>query len=175
MIRNAKRTNTIYFGQNDSLTFVELPEGYFYKGKFYTESQCFTALLKDKEIIIHSFQNGTWSFKNQLYASLLELYEWNEDEIAMSYKDLKACYQKLGIIHNPVNCTMYSYDRDEWNQLFSSRTEVLLEIRSETNLIEDVEEKEERYLDKKTKEECIAYFKKPIKERIKILEESYHE
>lgn len=57
------------------------------------------------------------------------------------------------------------------NQLYDSKGEVLLEIRNETSLIETEEDREERYIDGLSKEECIAYFKKPIKERIKILED----
>lgn len=172
MSRKAKRTNTLYFEDKTTIVFNELPEGYFYKNRFYqSENSCFAALLKDDEVKIHPYPNGTWKFKNTLYPSLNELYEWNEDEIDMPYNEFKLHYQELGIIHNPINCTMYTYDRDEWNELFDTKGEVLMEIRNETSLIEDTEDREERYLESKTKEECIAYFKKPIKERIKILED----
>ena len=172
MSRKAKRTNTLYFEDKTTIVFNELQEGYFYKNRFYqSENSCFAALLKDDEVKIHPFPNGTWKFKNTLYPSLNELYEWNEDEIAMPYNEFKSHYQELGITHNPVNCTMYTYDRDDFNELFSTKGEVLMEVRNETNLIEDVEDREERYLGDKSKEECIAYFKKPIKERIKILED----
>ena len=45
-----------------------------------------------------------------------------------------------------------------------------MEIRNETSLIETEEDREDRFLRDKTKEECIVFLKKPIKERIKILE-----
>lgn len=171
MAKTTKRTNTMYFTPNDPIEFVELPEGYFYKNKFYTETQCFTALLKDEEVRIHSFPNGTWRYQDILYSSLKEIYESYEDEIGMSYEQLKHHYQQYGIEHDCINRTMYAYERDEDNKLYESRGELLLEIRNETNLIEDTEDRESRYLDNKTKEECIAYFKLPITKRIKLLEE----
>ena len=54
-------TNTITFESGKSLSFNELPEGYFYKNKFYPGIKCFSALLKDDEVKIHSFYNGTWT------------------------------------------------------------------------------------------------------------------
>lgn len=169
MSRKAKRMNTLYFEDKTTIDFIELPEGYFYKNHFYTESQCFTALLKDDEVRIHSFPNGTWRYNDTLYPSLEELYEWNE--FGITYNELKHRYKELGVEHSPINCTLYSYCEDDYNQLYDSKGEVLLEIRSETNLIESVEDREEDYLDKITDDECRVYLKKSIKERIKILEE----
>ena len=171
MSRKAKRTNELYFGPNDSIIFNELPEGYFYKNRFYVESKCFSVLLKDDEVKIHKFPNGTWDFHGTLFDSLHELYEWNEDKIAISYKELVLRYRKLGITHDPLNRTLYSYRRDDWNTLYDSKSEVLSNVMVETGLIERSEDREDRYLEDKTKEECIAYFAKPIKERIKLLEE----
>ena len=172
MGRKAKRTNTLYFEDKTKFIFNELPEGYFYKNRFYkSDSRCFAALLKDDEVKIHHFPNGTWRFNNLLYHSLKELYEWNEDEIAPPYNKFKSHYEDFGVTRDPLNRTMYTYDRDEWNELFDTKGEVLMEIRNETSLVETEEDREDRYLKDKTKEECIAYFKKPIKERIKILED----
>ena len=171
MGRKAKRTNTIYFGPNDPFVFAELPEGYFYKNRFHTEAKCFAALLEDNEVEIHRFPNGTWEYQDLLYSSLRELYEWNEDEIDMPFNEFALCYKTLGVTHKRGVCTLYTYDKDDYKRLFDYKSEVLLEIRNETNLIESIEDREERYLEDVTKEECIAYFKKPIKERIRILEE----
>ena len=171
MSRKAKRTNEIYFEGETKFTVNELPEGYFYKNHFYTENKCFAALLKDDEVKIHRFPNGIWEFNNTFYPSLKELYEWNENEIASPYNEFKSHYEDFGVIHDPINCTMYTYDMDEENELFDTKDEVLMEIRNETRLIEDTDDREVRYLEDKTKEECITYFKKPIKERIKILED----
>lgn len=172
MSRKTKRTNTLYFEDKTKFTFNELPEGYFYKNRFYrSENSCFAALLKDDEVKIHPFPNGTWRLKTTLYPSLKELYEWNEDEIAMPYGEFKSRFKELGIPHDPNSRVMYSYDMDDDNELFDTKREVLMEIRNETDLIETEEDREERYLGDKSKEECIAYFKKTIKERIKILED----
>lgn len=173
MSRKVKRTKEFYFVEDKTkFIFNELPEGYFYKNHFYqSENSCFKVLLKDGEVKIHHFPNGTWKFNNTFYPSLKELYEWNEDEIASSYNEFKSHYEDFGVTHNLINCTMYTYNMDEENELFDTKGAVLMEIRNETRLIEDTEDREYRYLDDKTKEECIAYFKKPIKERIKILEE----
>lgn len=169
MSRKAKRTNTISFNDGTCVKFNDLPEGYFYKNHFYTESQCFTALLEDDEVRIHSFPNGTWRYNDTLYSSLEELYEWNE--FGITYNELKHHYKEFGIEHNLIHCTMYAYCEDEYNLLYDSKGEVLLEIRNQTNLIETEEDREERYLDKITDDECKVYLKRPIKERIKILEE----
>lgn len=170
MSRKAKRT-TQFWLDDEWIICNELPEGYFYKNKFYTENKVFDALLKDDEVSIHHFLNGTWIYKGILYSSLKELYEWSIDgEDDVSYKYLKYHYENYGIEHNSIPCTLYSYDRDDERRLFDTKGEVLSELRCEEELIEDVEDREERYLENKSKAECIVYFKKPIKEKIKILE-----
>ncbi len=171
MSRKAKRTNILFFEDETEFTFNELPEGYFYKDHFYqSENKCFAALLKDDEVKIHHFPNGTWKFNNTIFSSLEELYNWNEDEFKISYKELKSHYEEFQVTHNPIRCTMYTYDRDEWNELHNTKGGLLLEIRNETSLLETEEDREDRFLRDKTKEECIAFVKKPLKERIKILE-----
>ena len=50
MSRKAKNTNTLYFKDGSLITFIMLPEGYFYKGKYYTIAGCYKALQKDGEV-----------------------------------------------------------------------------------------------------------------------------
>lgn len=173
MSRKAKRTNTLYFEDKTTIVFNELPEGYFYKNRFYqSENSCFAALLKDDEVKIHSYPNGTWKFRNTLYPSLNELYEWNEDEIAMPFGAFRRKYSEYGVYHNPMPCTLYSYDKDDERELFDSKEQVINELKfyiSDYRFLADTEEYEEEYINTLTKEQCIAYFKKPIKERIEIL------
>lgn len=170
MSRKAKNTNEMFF--EDKTKIVDLPNGYFYKNRFYSgESCCFKALLEDGEVRVSAFPNGTWEIGNTLYPSLETLYEWEEDRIASPYKEFKTHYADFGVTHSASSCTKYAYTRDDYNQLFDTKGEVLQELRNETDILEDDEDRECRYLDGKTKEECIAYFKKPIKERIRLLEE----
>lgn len=155
------------------MVFYELPYGYFYKGKFYTEFQCFNALKKDGEVFTHRFDNGYWLYENITYRTLEELYECND--FGITYQEFKRCYKALGILFNPSSCTMYSYERDTEQLLYNSKSEVLTEIEFNTDLIESDERREERYIDNLSKIETIVYLKKSIKDRIKILEEFKNE
>ena len=168
-----KKMNTLYFEDNTKVYFFDLPNGYFYKNHFYTETKMFSALVKEKVITVHRFENGTWRFRDILFPTLEELYEYFEDyfdELNVSYNTLKKYWNDFDIEHNPTSTTLYSYEDDYYNQLYE-KGEILIEIKNETDLIESETDREERYLDKITDDECRAYLKKPIKERIKILEE----
>lgn len=165
-----KNINTMYLEDNTEVEFVELPEGYFYKGHFYTESKMFTVLKKEKEVGVKNFYNGIWKYNYYCFTSLEELYEHFEDEISMSYKELKYHYKEIGVYHNPKNCTMYFFYEDDDQQLYCSKDNCLSEMR-EQDLLESETDRENDYLDSITDDECRAYLKKPIKERIKILEE----
>ena len=174
MSRKAKNTNQLYFEDKTSITFTMLPDGYFYKGKYYTVSGCIKALIKDQEITKHVYLNGTWHYRGLVYNSLKEIYENNEEDFGILYGALKSRYQDFNIHHNTRNCVLWSYDKDEFCQLFDSEEEVIGELKfyvSEYRFLADTEEYEGWFLDKKTKEECVAHFKKSIKERIKALNE----
>lgn len=153
------------------INYIRLPDGYFYKGKFYTKSKCFSALKKDGLVRVHDFYNGRWYYNDTVYGSLKELYEWNEYDFT-SYKELKQHYKDYGIKHDPINCTMYSYDGDEENTLCETKEGVLVEISSDyEGIIEDSYDREERYLESLPSEkDSIPYFKSTIEERISILE-----
>ena len=129
--------------------------------------------MKDDVVQKHPFPNGTWWFRDTVYSSLKDLFEWNEDEIAevMPYNKLKKHYEELGIEFDGSSCVRYSYEDDYYNQLYDSIGECLMEMRNETNLIEDSEDRENRYIENLSIEETINYLRKSIKERIKILEE----
>ena len=170
--KKSKNTNQLYFEDRSSITFIMLPEGYFYKGKYHTLASCFKALLKDKEVDINPYPNGTWRFNNKLYTSLEELYEWEEDNISMPYSQFRRNYKECGVYHSPTSCTLYFYDRDDERELHDSKEEVINELAyymSDYRFLADTEEYEEWYINTLSKEECIAYFKKSIKERIEIL------
>ena len=168
-----KNINTLYFKDTTKIIFVMLPRGYFYKCKYHTVAGCYKALKKDGEVDTHKYTNGSWRFGDKLYRSLKELYECEMDEIAMSYIQFKKNYKKYGISFNPSSRVYYSYDRDESRELFDSK-EIAIENLSfyvnNTKFLADTEEYEDKYIDTLTKEECISYFKKPIKERIAVLE-----
>lgn len=177
-MKRKSNTNTLYFQDKTQLVFVMLPYGYFYKGKYYTVAGCFKALEKDGEVETHEYNGGTWQWDNgkgngiQFYQSLKELYEWNEDKIAMSFGTFRRKYSEYGVYHNPMPCTLYTYDKDEFCELFDTKETVINELRfyvSNYKFLADTEEYEEEYVDTLSKEECIAYFKKPIKVRIEIL------
>ena len=168
-----KKMNTIMLEDNTIVYFFDLPNGYFYKNHFYTETKMFSALVKDKVITVYRFLNGIWRFRDILFPTLEELYDYFEDyfdELNVSYSSLKKHWNDFDIEHTSKPITLYSYEDDYYNQLYC-KGEILTEIRNETDLIESETDREERYLDKITDDECRAYFKKPIKERIKILEE----
>lgn len=172
MGKKAKRINRITFDDGSSMVFVELPEGYFYKGKFYTEAGCYKALEKDEEITKHVFYNGTWTYKDTIYHSLHELVENNENELGTNYNAIKKSYYELGIKYNNRPRTMYSYAADEFNQLFFSKEEAISELKFEVSnyhFLADEEEYEEAYINTLSTEECKKYFKKPITERIRTL------
>ena len=170
MSRQAKRTNKIYFGPNDFVVFAELPEGFFYKGRFHRGVGVWAELKKDGEVRSHDFPNGKWQYGDIVFPSLRELYDYYcEDKISMPYSELKSRYQELGITHDPCGVRMYSYDRDDYNLLYLSKAEVLYELNGV--LIESEEAREERFLEPKSREECVEYFQKPMKERIRLLEE----
>lgn len=167
-----KKKTTEFWIDDEWIKCVELPDGYFYKNKFYTENGCFKALLKDDEVRVSRFTNGTWRINDILFASLVELHEYMEDEANLpSYNELLSCYEDYGIERNNISRTLYSFWRDDYNQLYDTKGEVVLELRNETGLVETTEDREERYLEDLSKKACIAYLKKPVKERIKILEE----
>ena len=168
-----KRMNTMYFEDKTEVCFFDLPNGYFYNNHFYTETKMFSVLVKEKIITVYHFANGVWRFRETLFPTLEELYEYFEDyfdDINVSYSKLKKHWNDFEIEHNPTSTTLYSYEDDYYNQLYG-KNEILTEIRNETDLIESEEDREERYFDKITDDECRVYLKKPIKERIKILEE----
>lgn len=168
-----KKINTILLKDNTEVHFFDLPTGYFYKNHFYTETKMFSVLVKEKVITVNRFANGTWRFNDFLFTSLEELYEYFEDyfdKLNVSYNLLKRNWSDFDIRHSSTPITLYSYEDDYYNQLYE-KEEILTEIRNETNLIEREEEREEEYLNKITDDECRVYLKKPIKERIKILEE----
>lgn len=168
---DATKTNTITFEDGTEVTFLELPDGYFYKGRFLTETQCFGALRNDGEATAHKFLNGTWKVRDILFPSLEELYEYVAEEVSMPFSAFRRRYQSFGVSHDPRPCVLYSYARDDDGVLYDSKVEALMRIKDETDLIETTEAREERYLNGVTKKECIEYFRKPKKERIKILEE----
>lgn len=165
------KTNTITFEDGTEVTFSELPDGYFYKGRFLTESQCFGALEKDGEATAHKFLNGTWKVRGILFQSLEELYEYVAEEVSMPLSAFRRRYKSFGVSHDPRPRVLYSYARDDDGVPFDSKVEVLMRIKDETDLIETTEEREERFLNSVAKQECIEYFSKPKTERIKILEE----
>lgn len=165
-----KKMNEMWFEDNTKVYFFDLPNGYFYKNHFYTESKCFSKLLEDKEVKITNFTNGVWIYKYYWFTSLKELYEWFEEVFAISYSELKRRYNEYEIEHRVKPTTMYSFYEDDGYQLYYSKSECLLEMRNHY-LLESETEREERYLDKITDDECRAYLKKSIKERITILEE----
>lgn len=174
MNKKNKKINTMYFEDKSSITFTMLPYGYFYKGKFYTVAGCFKALEKDGEVETHEYPNGTWKYQTRLYTSLEELYEWEQENIAMPYGQFRRHYKECGVSHSYCSCTLYLYTQDDNRELFDDKEQVISELKwyvNDTNFLASTEEYEEWYLEGFTKEQCIAYFKKPIKERIKLLEE----
>ena len=171
MSRKAKNTNILY-SNGKKIIFVELPYGYFYKGKYYTVAGCFKALLNDGEVETHKYDGGTWKYNSTIYHSLKELYEWNEDEIAMPFETFRRKYSEYGVYHNPVPRTLYLYDKDDERELFDSKEQVINELSffaSDFNFLADTEKYEEFYLETIPEEEVIKYLKKPIKNRIEIL------
>lgn len=169
MTEKRKRMNTILIG-GEEVVFKDLPDGYFYKGRFLTPNKCFSALVADKEIDVMEFPKGKWVYDNIAYRSLRQLYECNELEIEMPYNELRRRYWEANITHEECEPTMYVYDMDENRELFETKSAVLIEIEHETELIEDVEDREIRYFESVSNEECLAYLSKSIKDRIAILE-----
>ena len=165
---NAKRIKTIHVGDK-RIVYPALPHGYFYKNYFLTESQCFAWLKRDKEASSHKFENGTWKYEGNLFPSLRELCDWNEGEFKETAEEMKYRYQQYGIEHDPKSVTMYSFARDDWNTLYATKGEVLERLKGD--LIEGVEEREERYLQSlRTLDQMERYFRMPIRQRIKELE-----
>jgi hypothetical protein len=174
MIKKIKKFNTMYFEDKTAVRFTMLPYGYFYKGKFYTVAGCFKALEKDGEIETHKYPNGTWKYQTRLYSSLEELYEWEQENIAMPYGQFRRHYKECGVSHNYCPCSLYLYTKDDNRELFDDKEQVISELEwyvNDIKFLAGTEDYEEWYLEDFTKEQCIAYFKKPIKERIKLLEE----
>lgn len=172
MGRKAKNIGRYYFSPKDYVDCASLPNGFFYKNKFYTEAGCVKELIKDGEVSKHDFfTNGVWQFNGICYKTLEELLA-NEDTINAPFGFVRKNWREFGIKHDNLGKIMYSFDKDDDNRLFASKAELLYEMRNELNdFIEDQDDREERYLDRLTKNDCLAYFKKTIKERIKILEE----
>ena len=169
-----RNTNDMWLQNNYKrvITYIVLPEGYFYKGQFYTPAKVFKKLIEDGEIIVCRFDNGLWVYEEKYYKSLEEVYEYNEEDLAVSYKELKRNYKPFGIYHNPQPCTLYMWEGDEFCRLLE-KGEILSEIEDETNykFLCDVEEFEEYYINELSEGACIEYLNKPIKERIQILNE----
>ena len=177
MSRKAKNTNELYFEDMTSVTFVMLPTGYFYKGKYYTIGGCYKALEKDGEVETHRYDNGTWKYNGIIYHSLEELYEWNQDKFAIPLGIFRRIYDTFGVYHNPTPCTYYTYDKDDSRELFESKEQVIDELEfymGTFKFLAASEDYEEWYLEDLDKDECIAYLKKSIKERLEILNNWRH-
>ena len=155
--------------------YFDLPNGYFYKGKFYTaKTKLFSALIKDGIAGKREYQNGTWEYKGLIYQSLEEIYENNEDDFGIPKKNFKGSYKEFGICHNPIPCTKYYCEYDEECLLYDNIEEPILDYKfelSDYRILGDEEQVEEEYFQELTNTQIIAYCKKPIKERITILEQ----
>ena len=168
-----KNLTTYYLEKGNGFLALEIPDGYFYKGKFYSLAGLYKELEKEYIIETCYFPNGMWFYKgdNTAYHTLEKVYEEHEEEICLPLSQLriKKTYLKIGITHNPLNSTWYIYD----SQLFQSKEDAIREhceyvynpyILETSEILEDI------YLDDVSVEERKKYLNKTIKERIKILE-----
>ena len=171
-----KKLGSVYDSKGNLIVaYFDLPSGYFYKGKFYSAlTKLFSELMKDGITGKNKYLNGTWEYKGTIYASLQDVYESNEDDFAIPKENLKGSYKEFGIYHNPSSCVKYYYEYDEEHFIYDNMEEPILEYKFELGncrILGDEEQVEEDYFQDLTNEEIVAYCKKPIKERIVILEQ----
>lgn len=169
------RTNVYSKGGKVLTTIVDLPDGYFYKGKFYKSvSTLFNALKAEGIAGSTRYNNGVWIYKDIWYTSLKELYEWNEDDFGIAYPKLARCYEEYGVTYSAIKHTMYYCTDDNEQELFDSKEAAICDYDyelSDYRILESADDIEERYWDDLTDEEIIAYSKKSVKQRIAILEQ----
>lgn len=171
-----KKLGSVYDNKGNLIaTYFDLPQGYFYKGKFYRGlTRLFSELMKDGITGKYTYLNGTWEYKGIIYASLQDIYENNEDDFTIPKENLKGSYKEFGIYHNPLPCVKYYCEYDEERLLYDNVVEPILDYKFELGncrILGDEEQVEEDYFQDLTNEEIVAYCKKPIKERIAILEQ----
>ena len=185
--KKVRKPKTEIYGSNKKVIArcYDLPDGYFYKGTFYTSvTKLFNLLCKEGVAGSQSFPNGIWYFRETCYSSLRDAYEYNLDYgygiDDVSYQTVKQHYLDFGIEHTDKTGIMYWATADDNNELFNTKDEAINNYEWESYwwLICGEETAEEQYFDSLTDTELIAYCKKSIKERIKCIEnwlkETYH-
>lgn len=169
-----QRTNVYDSKGNVIASIVDLPQGYFYKGKFYKSAgSLFKVLIEEGLAGSTCYMNGAWIYNDIWYTSLKELYEWNEDDFGVSYQEFVHCYLEYGVTNNPGSFTMYYCSDDGSRELFDSKEEAINNYQfelSDYRVLDSVEDFEEQYMSSLTDEELLDYSKKSIKQRIAILE-----
>ena len=172
-----KKTSQVYDGDKVVATIVDLPQGYFYKGKFYKNDRALFKVLSNEGVVGSSyFYNGTWEYKDKLYPSLQDVYDYNEDDFDITLSLLRRRYKDYGIVYNPLPCTRYFITDDDEKILYDSIGDVISEYKwdlSNPAILGDQEEVEELYMNNISGEELLSYCNLSVAKRIQILENCF--
>lgn len=171
-MKNKKNKDYVRLDDGDHW-FTKLPDGWFYRGKFMKTRECFKFLEEAGIVGSQNFPNGVWTYRERVYTSLQEIYDWNEDDFE-SYNYLKYHWHEFEITHTLYTCRLYWFcdyfgdcvcENDMESALQNFRNDVDWET------FEDSENLEVNYFEDSTDKEIIDYLSHSIKDRIKILKD----